>query len=149
MNSEARTRNPAPYAIRLPGPGLGEVAVGDVVDFLRGVVDLVAYAATLELSKPVGLPGRRGSVVEDASKLRLVALTSGSLIAELAPAPPPASPGSMHLVADTLSAVSVKAVFEAAKGGETPSELAAAHGAQKWSAMRRDAIEDRLRSWPP
>lgn len=126
MSSATRpqVRQRAPYAIRLPGPGLGEVAVTDVVEFLRGVVDLVAYAAGLELAKPVGLPGRRGAAVEDASKLRLVALTSGSLVAELAPAPAPVSPDTLGLVAPSLSDVSLRAVFDAARGDAAPPDLA-------------------------
>jgi len=113
----------APYAIRLPGPGLGDVPVADVVDFLRGVVDLVAYAATAALARPVAQPGRRGTPVEDASKVRLVALKSGSLVAELAPAEAPPATGPLDLAADTLSARSLQVVFATARGEPSSPDL--------------------------
>jgi hypothetical protein len=116
----------APYAIKLPGPGLGEVAVGDVVEFLRGVVDLVAYAAHLEIARPIGLPGRRGAAIEGASRLRLVGHTNGSLVAELAPAPPVPAQDPLGLDAETLSQASLDAVFEIAEGHGGHPELAAA-----------------------
>ncbi|HVL53643.1 MAG TPA: hypothetical protein VM344_05230, partial [Vitreimonas sp.] len=106
------------------GPGLGEVAVADVVEFLRGVVDLVAYAAGRELARPIGLPGRRGATVEGASKVRLVGLTNGSLIAELAPAPTTEADGSMDLDVETLSEASLGAVFETVGGGGSDPDLA-------------------------
>jgi hypothetical protein len=113
------------YAIKLPGPGLGEVAVGDVVEFLRGVVDLVAHGSAIQIAKPMGTPGRRGTAIEEASKIRLVGLKDGSLIAELAPAPAPPVPDSLGLDVQNLSQLSLDAVFDTVEGKEPRRELAA------------------------
>lgn len=114
----------AEFAIKLPGPGLGEVAVADIVDFLRGVVDLVAYAAARELVRPAGLPGRRGAAIEGASRVRLLGLSSGSVTAELAPAPNPVPQGSIDLDVETLSETSLRAVFATVEGQSRDPELA-------------------------
>lgn len=122
-----RTAQPdAQFAIKLPGPGLGEVAVGDVIEFLRGIVDLVAYGAAADLGRPIGSPGRRGASVEGASKVRLVSLRSGSLVAELQPAPPSPITGSIGLDVESLSERGLNAVFETVDGTRMHPELAPA-----------------------
>ncbi len=128
------------YAIKLPGPGLGEVAVGDVVEFLRGVVDLVANGSAAEIAKPIGSPGRRGTAIEEASKIRLLDLRDGSLVAELAPAAAFPMPDSMGLDVETLSELALIAVFETVEGREGRPEVASAlvEFAQRMATRRPD-----------
>jgi hypothetical protein len=129
------------YAIRLPGPGLGEVAVVDVVEFLRGIVDLVAIGATAELARPARTPGRRGAAIEAASRVRLLALESGSVVAELAPASAIPMADSMDLDTDTLSELSLRTLFDTAEGHGHRADLAAAIAqfGTRMSARRRGA----------
>lgn len=127
MNEQGSTATgPPPFAIKFPGPGLGEVAVGDVAEFLRAVVDLVAFAAASKIARPVGLPGRRSGPVEEASKVRLVALSSGSLIADLAPATTPEPGDSLGLDAGSLSEAALGALFDAVHGWNHDPDVASA-----------------------
>lgn len=73
------------YEVRLVGKRakLGEVAAADVGKLLLDVQTVVARAAGVAIGRRVKATGRWERAIEDATRLRLVELRRGSLVAEL------------------------------------------------------------------
>ena len=105
----------------LEGPaGLDDISLRDVSAFLDGIVRLIALGAADSLGRPMAGRGRYQATIEQAADVRLIALRSGSLAAEVAE--PPASPvlGTFGHV-ETITARAVAAVMDSV---DHPSEHA-------------------------
>jgi len=85
----------ASFRIKVEGIGrLDEVPLREVADLLRDLVSLVARSSGEVIAKPI-VQGRHPGPVEQASRIRLVSLHSGSVVAELLPAPPAFLPDAL------------------------------------------------------
>lgn len=105
-----------PYEFVLEGGGnLEDVPAADVAAFITGVVRLVARAAGHAVGRPVKETGRRESIVDMASRVRLQSIRSGSVAISVLPALGPAFPigDSLALVAETASERALSIVYQA------------------------------------
>ncbi len=103
------------YEVRLVGKAakLGEVPAVDVGKLLLGVQSAVARAAGAAIGRQVKTRGRWERVIEDATRLRLVQLRRGSIIAEFdISAATPTEP-ELDLSVDTLGDVGWRAANSA------------------------------------
>ena len=73
----------ARYEVRLIGAKLGEVPAVDIAKLLLNVQKAIARAAGASAGREVKSTGRWGRMLEDATRLRLVGLRRGSVVAEL------------------------------------------------------------------
>jgi len=105
----------------LEGPaGLDDVSLRDVSGFLDGIVRLIALGAADSLGRPMAGRGRYQATIEQAADVRLVALRSGSLAAEVAE--PPAAPALEAF--GHVETITVRAVAAVMDSVEHPSEHA-------------------------
>jgi hypothetical protein len=119
----------APYRVTLEGAGrLEDLPVREIAAFLDGLVTLVARGSSEIINRPMRMGGGRyEGPVEDASHIRLASLTSGSVVAEILPAPATPLPGTIGLDAETLSEQAIGLVVDVASGeGAGHPELARA-----------------------
>lgn len=104
-----------PYEFVLEGGGgLEDVPAGDVAAFIAGVVRLVSRAAGHVVGRPIKETGRRESIIEMASKVRLQSVQSGSVALMLLPAVHEPLPvrDSFELMAETVSERALTIVYE-------------------------------------
>lgn len=108
----------APYRVTLEGVGrLEDLPVREIAAFLDGLVALVARGSSDIINRPMRIGGGRyEGPVEDASHIRLASLTSGSVVAELLPAPATPLAGTIGLDAETLSEQAIGLVVDVAAG---------------------------------
>ena len=125
-------KNEAPFRVTLEGADrLEDRPLREIAEFLDGLVTLVARASAGVLGRPQPAGGGRyEGPIEDASHIRLASLTSGSVVAEILPAPASPLPGAINLDAETLSEQAIGRVIDVAAGqvDEDP-ELARAFSA--------------------
>jgi hypothetical protein len=109
--------NDAIYRVTLEGDErLEDLPLREVAAFLDGIVTLVARGSADILSRPIRAAGRYEGPVEDASRIRLARLASGSVVAELLPAPAKSLPDAINLDAETLSEQAFGLVIDVASG---------------------------------
>ena len=111
-------KNEAPFRVTLEGADrLEDRPLREIAEFLDGLVTLVARASAdvLHRPQPAG-GGRYEGPIEDASHIRLASLTSGSVVAEILPAPAFPLPGAIDLDAETLSEQAIGRVIDVAAG---------------------------------
>jgi hypothetical protein len=111
-------KNETPFRVTLEGAGrLEDRPLREIAEFLDGLVTLVARASAgvLHRPQPAG-GGRYEGPIEDASHIRLASLTSGSVVAEILPAPASPLHGAINLDAETLSEQAIGRVIEVAAG---------------------------------
>lgn len=111
-------KNEAPFRVTLEGADrLEDRPLREIAEFLDGLVTLVARASAGVLHKPQPAGGGRyEGPIEDASHIRLASLTSGSVVAEILPAPALPLPGAIDLDAETLSEQAIGRVIDVAAG---------------------------------
>lgn len=120
-------RTEAPYRVTLEGAGrLEDLPVREIAAFLDGLVGLVARGSAEMLNRPLPAGGGRyEGPIEDASHIRLASLSSGSIVAEILPAPAGIQAGGIDLDAETLSEQAIGLVIDVAAGkAEQHPELA-------------------------
>jgi len=116
---DAITSREKPYEFVLEGGGgLAEVPAIDVASFITGVVRLVALAAGHAVGRPVKETGRRESIVEVASRVRLQSIRSGSVALSFLPAAHESFPlgDDLDLDAETVSESALSIVYRIAGG---------------------------------
>jgi len=108
----------APYRVTLEGVGrLEDLPVREIAAFLDGLVTLVARGSSDIINRPMRMGGGRyEGPIEDASHIRLASLSSGSVVAELLPAPATPLVGTIGLDAETLSEQAIALVVDVAAG---------------------------------
>ncbi len=146
----SESEHKAPYRITLEGgERLEDLPVREVAAFLDELVGLVARGAGEILRRPIRSTGRYEGPIEDASRIRLASLTSGSIVAEFLPAVAPDAVGGIGLDAENLSDQAFGLLIDVAAGSdEQHPELASAltsfidrfAGRREGSSLR---IEDR------
>ena len=111
-------KNEAPFRVTLEGADrLEDRPLREIAEFLDGLVTLVARASAGVLHKPQPAGGGRyEGPIEDASHIRLASLTSGSVVAEILPAPASPLQGAINLDAETLSEQAIGRVIDVAAG---------------------------------
>lgn len=124
----SESEHEAPYRITLEGgERLEDLPVREVAAFLDELVGLVARGAGEILRRPIRSPGRYEGPIEDASRIRLASLTSGSIVAEFLPAVAPDTSGGIGLDAENLSDQAFGLLIDVAAGSdEQHPELASA-----------------------
>jgi hypothetical protein len=108
----------APFRVTLEGAGrLEDLTVREIAEFLDGLVTLVARSSAVVLRRPQPASGGRyEGPIEEASHIRLASLSSGSVVAELLPAPSTPLPGGLSLDAESLSEQGIDLVIDLAEG---------------------------------
>lgn len=99
---------------------LEDVPLREIASMLEGFAALVARGSADILNRPMHPgPGRQEGPIEEASRIRLVSLTSGSIVATVLPAAPtPLPEGGFDLGVETLSEQAIGLVLDVA-GGQT------------------------------
>jgi len=112
------SKTEAPFRVTLEGADrLEDRPLREIAEFLDGLVTLVARASASVLHRPQPAGGGRyEGPIEDASHIRLASLTSGSVVAEILPAPASPLPGAINLDAETLSEQAIGRVIDVAAG---------------------------------
>lgn len=115
----------AAFEFILEGVGrMEEIPLREVADFLESIVILVAQGAASVMGRPIRGSGQYPGPVADAARVRLVALRSGSLRAELLPAAPAPQPEGLGIAAVGLSEAAIEAVVTTIDGSDRYPELA-------------------------
>jgi hypothetical protein len=111
------------FRVRLEGPnGLGDLTVREVASFLNAIVEIVAKGAEELVSTPVATTGRHVAPVEQASKIRLTSLRSGSLVAGIATAKADQPAGAFQFQDRTLSESALLKVMDTVGSDEEAAE---------------------------
>lgn len=129
---------------------LEDVPVREIATLLDDLVGLVARGSAEVLRRPINTTGRYRTAIEQASHVRLSAITSSSVVVDFFAAPPTPLPDGIDLDAESLSEMGISLVLDVADGkglGEHPT-LARSVGAfyDRVRSRRPDAIiklEDR------
>lgn len=114
---------------RLVGPEveLGKVAARDLAQFLLRTERILRRMSGIIVGRRVKTTGRREGIIEEATRLRLMGLEEGSLVAVLAPPEMEPNPEALDLEDAQLGEMAIEATIEAITGdNETPPEIAAA-----------------------
>jgi hypothetical protein len=115
--------------VRLTGEDaeLGRVPAGDVARLLLGLERAVARAAAIVLGRRKPSGGRHEAAVEQASRLRLRGIESGSVVPVLeVPDEAIAEDGTLDLKATHLGETAVRLVLDATAQPNPPPDVAAA-----------------------
>lgn len=120
----------APFRFVVDGDRkLEDVSFREIAAMLEGFAILIAHGSADILNRPMHPgPGRQEGPIEEASHIRLVSLTSGSIIAAVLPAAPrPLPEGGFDFGVETLSEQAIGLVLDVADGQtEGPADLARA-----------------------
>lgn len=117
----SETEREAPFRFVVDGDRkLEDVSFREIAAMLEGFAILVARGSADILHRPMHPgAGRQEGPIEEASRIRLVSLTSGSIVAAVLPAAPtPLPEGGFDLGAETLSEQAIGLVLDVA-GGQT------------------------------
>jgi hypothetical protein len=95
---------------------LEDLPIREVIEFLDGLVSLVARGSAELLHRPQPIGGRYEGPIEQASHIRLAGLGSGSVVASLLPARAETPTEGIGLDAETLSERAIGLIFDAAAG---------------------------------
>lgn len=109
----------APFRVVIDGERrLEDVPVREIASMLDGLASLIARASADILHRPIRPgSGRQEGPIEDAARIRLVSLTSGSISAGVLPAAPkPLPEGGFDHGAETLSEQAFGLVLNVAAG---------------------------------
>ncbi len=100
------------------GRQLEDVPLRDIAAMLEGFAILIARGSADILHRPMHPgAGRQEGPIEEASRIRLVSLTSGSIVAAVLPAAPrPLPEGGFDFGAETLSEQAIGLVLDVADG---------------------------------
>lgn len=109
----ASGRPDAEFRWTLEGPGLGDVEMADVGAFMSGIHRVVQHACGHAVGREVKVRGRREQAIEQASKIRLAWVESGSVTVYGNPAVAPPEPGSLLLDTPTISELGLQISFGA------------------------------------
>ena len=115
--AEAEPR--APFRFIVDGRRkLEDVPLRELAAMLDDFAGLVARGSAEILRRPLRSgPGRQAGPVEDAARVRLVSLTSGSIVADLLPAAPkPLLASEFDLDIETLSEQAIGLILDVASG---------------------------------
>lgn len=115
-------------AVRLQGgeAELGRVPAVDVARLLIGFERAVARAAERIVGRRPGLSGRRGAAVEATTRLRLVAVRSGSVMPVLTLPEPTIGDGELQLDDLHLGSLALDAAMDVLLGSSQQPEVAEA-----------------------
>jgi hypothetical protein len=92
------------------------VAATDFARLLLGTQSAIQRAAGHVLGRQTRETGRPGKVIEDSTRLRLVAIEPGSIVAVLDPPGPPADPQALELTDPALGELAVETTLRTAAG---------------------------------
>lgn len=97
---------------------LEDVPLREVAALLDAFAGLVARGSAEILHRPLHSgPGRQEGPIEDAARVRLISLTSGSIVADLLPAAPtPLPQGGLDHGVETLSEQAIGLIIDIADG---------------------------------
>jgi hypothetical protein len=109
------------YQVRLLGESakLGEIPAADVGKLLTGVQSAIARAAGAAIGRQVKGRGRWERQIEDATRLRLVRLRQGSVLAEFDLPQGTYAEGELDLSAETLGDLGWRTALNAIKDPES------------------------------
>src|SRR5258708_3641880 len=132
--------------IRLTGGDaeLGRVAASDVAELLLGFERAMARASGHVVGKALKKTGRWSKVVEEAVRLRLIDIESGSVVAVLEVPELPPTMGQLGLAVETLGELALDRTLAVAAGKKRDPDVAGALAAWADSVgigTRHDAIE--------
>ena len=107
--------------VRLEGPTaeLGRIAANDFARLLLGTQSAIQRAAGHVIGRQSRETGRPGKTIEDSTRLRLVALERGSVVAVLDAPTRPADPHSLDLADPALGELALDTALSTAAGEET------------------------------
>lgn len=107
--------------VRLEGPTavLGEVAASDFARLLLGTQSAIQRAAGHVIGRAARETGRPGKTIEDSTRLRLVAIERGSIVAVLAAPPRSADPHRFDLTDPALGELAIDTALQIAAGEDT------------------------------
>jgi hypothetical protein len=105
--------------VRLEGQSaeLGEVAASDFARLLLGTQSAIQRAAGHVIGRQNRETGRPGKVIEDSTRLRLVGIERGSIVAVLVSPKRAADPHSLDLTDPALGELAVDTALRTAAGG--------------------------------
>ncbi len=105
--------------VRLEGPSaeFGEVAATDFARLLLGTQSAIQRAAGHVIGRQNRETGRPGKVIEDSTRLRLVAIESGSIVAVLDSPRRPTDPHTLELTDPALGELAIETALQTAAGG--------------------------------
>ena len=106
--------------IRLEGPTaeLGQVAATDFARVLLGTQSAIQRAASHLIGREARETGRRGKTIEDSTRLRLVAIERGSIVAVLEAPPRPTDERSFELADPVLGELAIDTALQVAAGAD-------------------------------
>jgi hypothetical protein len=105
--------------VRLEGRSaeVGEVSATDFARLLLGTQSAIQRAAGHVIGRRNRETGRPGKVIEDSTRLRLVAIEPGSIVAVLDPPRRPDDPHALELTDPALGALAIETALRSAMGG--------------------------------